>query len=243
MSVLFPKSFNVFPTVAAIAGLCVAGSAIGGFWYYATPKFFEVGYQPKQPGDPGSEVGFPHHLHAGKLGMDCRYCHTKVETSYEANIPNVATCYGCHSENKLKTWSTQRVKFVREAYAKDESIVWRRVHKVPDYVRNFPHQAHVGAGISCLSCHGNIMGMPVVYQHEPLSMGWCLECHREKLPSEYLVPKDRVTDLNWVEQHLKDVDAAIKGGQENPVVNGFDAQKVAESLKLNPPSNCGACHY
>jgi hypothetical protein len=239
---LFPKSFNVFPTVAAIAGLCVAGSAIGGFWYYATPKFFEVGYQPKQPGDPGSEVGFPHHLHAGKLGMDCRYCHTKVETSYEANIPNVATCYGCHSENKLKTWSTQRVKFVREAYAKDESIVWRRVHKVPDYVHNFPHHVHVNAGVSCYSCHGQITAMPYVYQAQPLGMGWCLECHRN--PEANLVPKDMVTNLVAVQDMLaKRVsgEPVMYGGQQK---NSADlAKQLVDSLEKAPPQNCGACHY
>lgn len=239
---IFGKWMNVLPTAGAIVGAGLFVSVIGGFWYWATPKYWKVGYMPTQPGS-----GFNHQIHAGKLGMDCRYCHSNVEKSAEANIPPVATCFGCHAENhvseQVSVGYTEKVKFVREAYLADQSVPWRRVHKVPDYVRNFPHQAHVGAGISCLSCHGNIMGMPVVYQHEPLSMGWCLECHREKLPSEYLVPKDRITDLNWVEQHLKDVDAAIKGGQENPVVNGFDAQKVAESLKLNPPSNCGACHY
>lgn len=239
---IFGKWMNVLPTAGAIVGAGLFVSVIGGFWYWATPKYWKVGYMPTQPGS-----GFNHQIHAGKLGMDCRYCHTNVEKSAEANIPPVSTCFGCHAENhvseQVSVGYTEKVKFVREAYLSDQSVPWRRVHKVPDYVRNFPHQAHVGAGISCLSCHGNIMGMPVVYQHEPLSMGWCLECHREKLPSEYLVPKERVTDLNWVEQHLKDVDAAIKAGQENPVVNGFDAQKVAESLKLNPPSNCGACHY
>lgn len=242
MSVLFPKSFNAFPTVAAVVGLCVAGTAIGGFWYYATPKFFEVGYQPKQPGDPGSDVGFPHHLHAGKLGMDCRYCHTKVETSYEANIPNVATCYGCHSENKLATWQTQRVKFVRDAYAKDEAIAWRRVHKVPDYVHNFPHHVHVNAGVSCYSCHGQITAMPYVYQAQPLGMGWCLDCHRNPEPN--LVPKDMVTQLVAVQDML----AKRAGGE--PVMykgqqkNSADlAKQLVDSLENAPPQNCGACHY
>ena len=242
MSVLFPKSFNAFPTVAAVVGLCVAGTAIGGFWYYATPKFFEVGYQPKQPGDPGSDVGFPHHLHAGKLGMDCRYCHTKVDTSYEANIPNVATCYGCHSENKLATWQTQRVKFVRDAYAKDEAIAWRRVHKVPDYVHNFPHHVHVNAGVSCYSCHGQITAMPYVYQAQPLGMGWCLDCHRNPEPN--LVPKDMVTQLVAVQDML----AKRAGGE--PVMykgqqkNSADlAKQLVDSLEKAPPQNCGACHY
>jgi hypothetical protein len=238
--VIFGKWMNVLPTLGALAGAGALVSVVGGMWYYATPKFFKVGYMPTQPGS-----GFNHQLHAGKLGMDCRYCHTNVEESPEANIPPVSTCFGCHAENHVSTAfaKDENVAFVREAFNADEPIAWRRVHKVPDYVRNFPHHAHVNAGISCYSCHGNIMGMPVVFQHEPLSMGWCLECHVDKKPEQYLVPKDKITNLDWVQTHLKDVNAAIAKGQAATSVEGFDAQKVYESLKLAPPANCGACHY
>lgn len=234
MSVIFGKWMNLLPTVgamAAIGGLC---TAVGGFWYWATPKFWEVGYMPTQPGG-----GFNHQLHAGKLGMDCRYCHTNVEKSPEANIPAVATCYGCHAENNVQLPEAQHAKsqFVRDAYAADEPIQWRRVHKLPDYVRNFPHNAHVNAGVSCFSCHGQITGQPVVNQVESLSMGWCLSCHRDtpENPDKHLVPRDKVTDLFWVEQHFKGDPAAS--------AEGFSAERVYESLQLSPPTNCGACHY
>lgn len=234
MSAIFPKWMNLFPTVTAIGGLLGATGVVGGFWYYATPKFWNVGYMPVQPGG-----GFNHQIHAGKLGMDCRYCHTKVEQSYEANIPNVATCYGCHAEDRIALYTTnevhkQKTDFIREAYANDQSIEWRRVHKVPDYVHNFPHQAHLAAGVSCFSCHGRIDTMPVVYQSQPLSMSWCLDCHRD--PQQNLVPRDKVTDLNWVEEQL----ANRAGGAASAVAAG---KTLVDSLKNSPPQNCGACHY
>lgn len=228
MSSLFPKWFNVFPTVAAVAAAGGLTTAIAGFYYYATPEFWEVGYMPTQPGS-----GFNHQLHAGKLGMDCRYCHTNVEKSPEANIPPVSTCIGCHAEERLAAWKTHKVEFVREAYAKDASIEWRRVHKLPDYVRNFPHHIHVQAGVSCYSCHGQIAGMPVVYQAQSLSMAWCLDCHRN--PEPHLVPKDKVTSLVWVENHLKE----RASGAAPKLAPGA----VLESLLRQPPQGCGACHY
>lgn len=236
MSVLFPKWMNALPTIAAIGTIVGGLSVVGGFWYYATPKFFKVGYMPTQPGG-----GFNHQIHAGKLGIDCRYCHTKVEKSSEANIPNVATCYGCHSEGKLALLTAgapahkEKTEFVRTAYKNDESIEWRRVHKLPDYVKNFPHQAHVRAGVSCYSCHGQITSLPEVYQSQPLSMSWCLDCHRNPAPN--LVPPDKVTQLYWVEQHM--TERAAKAGEAGDA----EGKALLEALKLNPPDNCGACHY
>jgi hypothetical protein len=228
VSVLFPKSFNAFPTIAAVAAVSGLTTAVAGFWYYATPKFWAVGYMPTQP-----STGFSHQIHAGKLGMDCRYCHTNVEKSPEANIPSVSTCYGCHAETRLAAWQTQRVGFVREAYAKNESIEWRRVHKVPDYVRNFPHHAHINAGVSCYSCHGNIARMAEVYQSQPLHMSWCLECHRNPEPN--LVPKDMVYRLFEVEQRFAD-----KGIAQTRLDEG---KKFYEERHIAGPENCGACHY
>ncbi len=235
MSVIFPKWTNLLPTIFAVGALGGLSAAVGGFYYYATPKFFKVGYMPKQPGG-----GFNHQIHAGKLGMDCRYCHTKVEKSYEANIPNVATCYGCHKENTLSIYNESEVhknktEFIREAYAADQSIEWRRIHKLPDYVHNFPHQAHLAAGVSCYSCHGQITAMPEVYEAQPLSMGWCLDCHRNP-ETAVLEPQyhDKITQLVWVEQHLKD--RAAKANDES-------ARQLLESINVNAPQNCGACHY
>lgn len=235
MSVLFPSWMNKLPPVLAVGGALFATGAVGGFWYYATPKFWRVGYMPTQPGG-----GFNHQIHAGKLGMDCRYCHTKVEKSYEANIPNVATCYGCHGDGKLKLLSDgnvthkERTEYIRTAFAADESIAWTRVHKLPDYVHNFPHQVHLNAGVSCYSCHGRIDTMPIVYHAQPLSMSFCLDCHRD--PASVIVPKDKVTDLQWVQDTLKERAAGTPMSAE--------AKQVMDSVvQKKPPENCGACHY
>jgi len=235
LSVLFPKWMNALPTVGAIGAVGGLTAVVGAFWYWATPSFWNVGYMPKQPGP----AGFSHQIHAGKLGMDCRYCHTKVEKSYEANVPNVATCYGCHADARLALLGTneahkQRTEFVREAYKADASIEWRRVHKLPDYVHNFPHQAHIRAGVSCYSCHGQITAFPEVHQVQPLTMSWCLDCHRQPAPN--LVPPGKVTQLQWVEEQMKQ-------RQGEPGAGSAEITAQIESLKLNPPTNCGACHY
>lgn len=237
MSVLFGKWMNTLPTALAIGALGGLVATVGAFWYYATPSYWQVGYMPTQPG-----AGFNHQLHAGKLGIDCRYCHTNVESAAEANIPTVDTCFGCHAENNVRfdIVPDERVAYIREAWENDESIPWRRVHYLPDYVRNFPHDAHVRAGVSCYSCHGQIAAMPVVFQVQPLTMGWCLDCHRdsEVNPEMYIVPPDRVTDVLWAEQHHH----AIATGTASPEARAT-AQAIFDSLRLNPPQNCGACHH
>jgi hypothetical protein len=228
VSRIFPKWMNAFPTVAAVGTLGLVTAASAGYLYYFTPAYWRVGYMPTQP-----STGFSHQIHAGKLGMDCRYCHTKVEQSYEANIPNVATCMGCHTEQRLKGWDVHKVQFVREAYAKNESVEWRRIHKIPEYA-HFPHNVHLRAGVSCYSCHGQIAGMPIVYEAKSLAMGWCLECHRNAAPS--LVPKDvaKFTEVVKVEKYMTETPEGKRADE---------GRKIIENLKLNPPQNCGACHY
>lgn len=230
MSTIFPKWTNGLPTLMAGGAVSTLGLVVGVVWYYFTPKYWDVGFMPAQPGG-----GFSHYIHAGQLGMDCRYCHTHIEESAEANIPNVSTCYGCHRESALKLYQNkthrEKTDFIRTAWAEDKPIEWKRVHKVPDYVRNFPHHAHINAGVSCYSCHGNIARMPVVWQHESLSMSWCLECHRNPEPN--LVPKDKVTSLFWVENEKLTNEAGMAA----------QGKKFYEERKLAAPENCGACHY
>lgn len=254
-----------------IAGMVLSGAtlAVGGAWYYFTPKYWRVGYMPAQPhitealhdkltADARAAsrpplyagqqyAGFSHQIHAGKLGLDCRYCHSNVEVSAEANIPSVGTCIGCHADGHVGEAFARkdRVDFVRYAWAADEPIEWRRVHKTPDYVRNFPHHIHVNAGVSCFSCHGAIMEMPVVFHAEPMSMSWCLDCHRD--PTPHLVPKDKVTDLYWVREQLTTNANAASSGKD--VLNtgspgGAALLKALEEKNMHLlPQNCGACHY
>ncbi len=247
MSTIFPKWSNKLPPLI-LAGVLGGGSAVvGGVWYYATPKFWRVGYMPTQPGG-----GFSHQIHAGKLGLDCRYCHSHVEESPEANIPSVSTCMGCHADGHVAdTFARpENVQFVREAWMADAPIRWRRVHKVPDYVRNFPHNVHVDAGVSCFSCHGNIMEQQVVHQVEPLSMSWCLDCHRN--PEPHLVPKDKVTDLYWVRNQFEATNGQNTASKGDSAHGSIDAgtpggaalfETLAKGGLHLLPENCAACHY
>jgi Cytochrome c7 and related cytochrome c len=269
VSTVFPKWTNKLPTLLLGGVLTTLALAIGGAWYFFTPKYWRVGYMPAQPAVsdqlretliqtardnsqavqiPGEQFpGFSHQVHAGKLGMDCRYCHSNIEESPEANIPSVSTCIGCHAEGHVGEQFARkdRTQFIREAYFKDEPIAWRRVHKVPDYVRNFPHHVHVAAGVSCYSCHGNIIEQPVVRHVESLSMGWCLECHRN--PEPHLVPREKVYDLHWVRDQL-----ATRGNSATQATDALATGSVGGAALLKQleeknyhalPQNCGACHY
>jgi hypothetical protein len=154
-------------------------------WVGASPRATDVGYQPKQP------VPYSHRVHAGDLGYDCRYCHTGVEDSAQAGIPPTASCMNCH----LKVFpDSEKLVPVRRSWETGEPVEWVRVHDLSDFAY-FNHSAHVRRGIGCVSCHGRIDRMEVVYQAEPLSMGWCLDCHRA--PEAHLRPLDRITDMTW----------------------------------------------
>ncbi len=182
--------------------------------YFLSPRQTETGYMPKQP------VSYSHKLHAGNLGMDCRYCHSTVETSAQAVIPATETCMNCHAQVKKDSPLLQPV---RESFATGQPIPWIRIHRVPDYVY-FSHAAHVNAGVSCVSCHGRVDQMAEVKQVQPLTMAWCLECHRD--PGPFIRPKQLVTKLDWKPEG----DPAAMG-RELVVKHG-----------IKPPVNCSGCH-
>jgi hypothetical protein len=212
---LFPKWTNQIPlAVTIIAPLALIG-AVAFIWYFFSPKWTDVGYMPKQP------VAFSHKVHAGDLGMDCRYCHTTVEKAAFAAVPPTQTCMGCHS--LVKKDSVKLTK-VRESWNTGKPIEWINVHMLPEYAK-FDHSAHVNGGVGCVSCHGRIDQMPVVAQTEPLSMSWCLECHRDPTPN--LRPVSEVTNMAY-----------------DPKVAGYDpAMDPHRTRAVNPPEHCSACHY
>ena len=168
MSKIFPKSVNALPLQIIVFLFVLGGVAAAGITYYATPKYLRVGYQPVQP------VPFEHSLHAGQLGIDCRYCHAGVEKSGTSSLPAAQTCMNCHSQ--IKTTSPV-LEVVRESYKTGDPVPWVRIHQAPDYVY-FNHSVHVNRGVSCVECHGKINEMTTVYHAKPHSMSWCLDCHR-----------------------------------------------------------------
>lgn len=130
---------------------------------------YNDGYSPEQP------LPFSHEQHVGQLKIQCQYCHNQVERSKSSNVPALSTCMNCHQQvgTTLPT-----IKTLREAYADNKPIEWVRVHMLPDHVQ-FNHQAHIQRGVNCQTCHGPIEKMVRVYQYSDLSMGWCVNCHRQ----------------------------------------------------------------
>jgi hypothetical protein len=208
---IFPRSLNRLPAVVALALALAGAGATGGVWYYFSPKHTQVGYAPRQP------IPYSHRLHAGQLGLDCRYCHVNVERSAVASIPPVQTCMNCHS---LVRTTSARLAPLREAWEHNRPIEWVRIHRLPDYAY-FDHSVHISAGVGCSSCHGRIDQMDVVRQDQPLSMGWCLECHRN--PSQHLRPRDQITNMEWRPHTSEDPSRLARA---NP----------------NPPEHCSGCH-
>src|SRR5262245_4554156 len=216
MSAIFPKWTNRLPLII-ITGIFFVGTAVTwGVWYYFTPKYTRVGYQPIQP------VPFSHAIHAGQLGMDCRYCHTGVEKSWFSNIPAASTCMNCHNAI-LK--DDPRLALVRESAASGKPIPWVQIHKLPDFAY-FNHSVHVNRGISCVECHGRIDQMDEVYHAKPFSMSFCLECHRH--PELKLREPDKITYLAW--------QPASEAAQLD-----FGKRKMQE-WKVESLQTCSACH-
>ena len=130
---------------------------------------YHKGYAPVQP------INYSHRLHAGELGIECKYCHFGAEKSKHAGIPPVNVCMNCH---KLVKPNSPEIKKIHEAYNSGKSIEWVRIHKLPDFVA-FDHSRHVNRGVACQTCHGKIQEMEVVKQANTLAMGWCVNCHRD----------------------------------------------------------------
>jgi menaquinone reductase, multiheme cytochrome c subunit len=211
---IFAKSIDKYVRIGlGLLGLGALAGA-GAYTYYSHPNFTEVGYTPTQP------VRYSHKLHAGQLGIDCLYCHYTVTRSGYAAIPTTEVCMNCHAQVKPQSGLLQ---LVRDSYAKGNSIPWIKVHRLPDFVY-FNHQAHVTNGVSCVSCHGRIDQMIEVKQVQPLSMAWCLDCHRNPAPN--IRPVEQVTNLAWV----PDRDPAEIG------------HEIMRAKNINPPQNCSGCH-
>lgn len=213
---VFPKWTNLIRPALAVA---LAGGpaylAVVGY-YGGSPRTTDVGYAPAQP------VPYSHALHAGELGMDCRYCHYSVEKAAFAAIPPTQVCLSCHTKIRA---TSEKLQPVRDSAATGMPVEWIKVHDLPDYVY-FNHSAHVRRGVGCVSCHGRIDKMAVVSQVERLSMGWCLECHRN--PERNLRPPEFVTQMNWEPP-----------AGESRVAFGA---RLRQQYNINPPQDCSTCH-
>ena len=216
MSNIFPKSANRLPLQILIYLCVLGGIATAGVTYYMTPKYTRVGYAPVQP------VPYSHALHVGQLGLDCRYCHSNVDKSGYANLPTAQTCMNCHNAVKK---DSPLLEVVRNSYETGDPVPWVKVHELPDFAY-FNHAVHVNRGVSCVECHGKVNEMEVVTHTQPLSMSFCLECHRD--PASRVRQPEDIYDLN---SPTIAATAGLEAGE-----------KFVHDWNIKPPQSCTGCH-
>jgi len=196
----------------------------------------DQGYEPVQP------IHYSHKIHAGDNGIDCKYCHSSARVSKHSGIPSLNVCMNCHKSIYEVAPETATEEYSKEFYdgeiqklyaaagwsdadqkytGETQPVKWVRIHNLPDFVY-FNHSQHVTvAGIECQTCHGPIEEMEVVSQFAPLTMGWCINCHRE-------------TNVK-----VKDNEYYTKIHEELSIKYGVDQLTVAQMGGLE----CGKCHY
>ncbi|MEZ4233969.1 MAG: cytochrome c3 family protein [Polyangiaceae bacterium] len=202
-------SNTVVRTACALLPLAALGLGVLLILGARSPLYTGEGHSVDQP------VEFDHRHHVRDDGIDCRYCHFDAWRSPKAGVPSTSLCMGCHAQ--IHTDSPQ-LEPVRRSYFEDEPIRWVRVNALPDFVF-FDHSVHVSAGVGCESCHGRVDQMARVRQAKPLTMGFCLDCHRNPAPS--IRPASEVTKMGY-----------------EP-----DEAGVSPSLDdVNPPTHCSGCH-
>ncbi len=215
---VFPSSTNTIARVSIFGAIFFAGGVLSViFLIYRSPYVTQVNVVREQP------VPFSHEHHITALGIDCRYCHTSVETSSFAGIPATETCMSCHSQIWLES---PMLEPVRASMRNNEPIRWNRVHELPDYAY-FNHSIHVQKGVGCVSCHGQVDQMPLMWKAEPMTMEWCLACHRA--PEKHLRPREQVFNMSW------------KAPDGDQLALGRDLVKK-NHIPVDRLTNCYVCH-
>ena len=231
MSQIFHRSTNTLSR-ATIFGAVFIIAALGWIIYeiQGSPYVTYAGVRKPQP------VPFSHQHHVTGLGIDCRYCHTSVETSSFAGIPPTKTCMNCHSQ----IWTNaQLLEPVRASFRSGQSLEWTRVNQLPDFVY-FNHSIHVTKGVGCNTCHGPVDQMPLMYQQESLQMEWCLSCHRA--PENHLRPRDQVFNMRY--QQPTSANPVVVDGQSfteqtelgNALIKKYNVRSVKDI------TTCSTCH-
>jgi hypothetical protein len=186
MSQLFPRSANALARSSIFGGLTLALTVL-----MVVFALMRSSWATKQYDFVEQPVQFSHAHHVGGVGLDCRYCHTSVESSSFAGIPPTKTCMNCHSQ----LWSNAPIlEPVRASFRNNTNLTWIRVNDLPDFVY-FNHQIHVKQGVGCVTCHGQVDQMPLMYQAKSLLMEWCLDCHRA--PEKYIRPREDVFNMAY----------------------------------------------
>ena len=218
MAQLFNRSANNIAKISLIVAVILGGTAFYVYTQVARSSYITGQYLEKQ-----QPVQFSHKHHVGDDGIDCRYCHTTVETAATAGIPPTQTCMNCHNQ----LWAdSPYLEPVRASYRENKPIEWVRVHDLPEYTY-FNHSIHVAKGVGCSTCHGQIDDMPAVYQENSLQMEWCLSCHRE--PEKFIRPQTEIYNMDW--------DGSNLSADERQVMKADYKIREAEVL-----TSCSTCH-
>jgi hypothetical protein len=215
MGSVFPPWAN---TAVRVAALLAAG---GAFAALASPMLgARTPWIRDQQDALDQPVEFDHRHHRADDGISCFYCHDTAYRAATAGMPSTDKCMGCHEQ----IWQdSPMLEMVRRSWASGAPIPWNRVHQLPGFVY-FNHAVHVNKGVGCASCHGRVDQMAAVYQVAPLTMGWCLDCHRE--PEKYLRPLDQITNMAWT-------------AGEGQLALG---REIAAALGVRRLESCSACH-
>jgi hypothetical protein len=218
MAQIFHRSTNTISRVSLFSALfLVALALIVAAAVARSPYMTNANIAREQP------VQFSHKHHVADDGIDCRYCHTSVETSAVAGIPPTKTCMNCHS---LLFADSPYLEPVRESFRSGNSIEWVKVHRLADFVY-FNHSIHVNKGVGCSTCHGQVNQMPLVWQASSLQMEWCLACHRQA--EQFLRPREEVFNMDW-----------------QPPANQLElGRKLAQEYKIRTVAeltSCSTCH-
>lgn len=215
MAAHFPPWAN-----AAARATLVACAAVGGGVPLALMAWVRTPNVTRRYAPVSQPVPFDHRLHVTGFGIDCRYCHSAVERSPTAGIPAASACVPCHSQLWM---SSPPLAPVRQSLASGRPIEWNRVHTLPDFVY-FDHSAHVTKGVGCETCHGRVDQMARVYQAAPLTMQWCVSCHRD--PRPHLRPDSAITTMGW------------RAPEGQPALG----RRLGAAYHVRALTNCSTCH-
>ncbi len=215
MPQIFRRSANTLSKVSLAGVLMLAGSGI-----LLAMILGQSSYVTGQSAYIEQPVQFSHIHHVLDDGIDCRYCHTSVETSPFAGIPPTKTCMNCHSQ----IWANAPIlEPVRASFRNDTPLQWTRVHDLPDFVY-YNHSVHVNKGVGCETCHGRVDEMPLMKQENSLQMQWCLDCHRA--PEKYVRPRSEVYTM----------------GYKPPVPQSVIGAQLVKEYGIRGNTSCSTCH-
>jgi hypothetical protein len=237
---IFHRSTNTIAKVSIFGSIFFLGFLA---WIFST--LLRSSYVTGQNVVRKQPVPFSHEHHVRGLGIDCRYCHTSVEKSSFAGIPPTETCMNCHRQ----IWTNaDLLEPVRASYRDNVPLRWARVHDLPDFVY-FNHSVHVAKGIGCVTCHGQVDRMPLMFQNASLQMEWCVDCHRD--PAKNVRPRGEVFNLNWDPTNPED----FKKYMQPPAQHASDPEwspsaddvrrlhaKLAKDYDVQSLTSCSTCH-